>query len=33
MKTRTDFKFEEAPTTMTSEDFGYILSKVPGTMF
>jgi N-acetyldiaminopimelate deacetylase len=33
MKTRTDFKFEEAPITMTSEDFGYILSKVPGTMF
>jgi N-acetyldiaminopimelate deacetylase len=33
MKTRTDFKFEEAPTTMTSEDFGYILSKVPGMMF
>lgn len=25
--------FEEAPVAMTGEDFGYLLSKVPGTMF
>ncbi|MDR1474156.1 MAG: amidohydrolase [Endomicrobium sp.] len=33
MRTRTDFKFQEAPITMTSEDYGYIISKVPGMMF
>jgi len=33
LKTRTDFKFEECPVTMTSEDFGYLTHKLPGMMF
>lgn len=33
MKQEPDVVFEEAEVAMTGEDFGYLLSKVPGTMF
>lgn len=33
MKNRADVHYEEAGTAMTGEDFGYLLDKVPGTMF
>ncbi|MER2040152.1 N-acetyldiaminopimelate deacetylase [Desemzia incerta] len=33
MKHRADVHYEEAGTAMTGEDFGYLLDKVPGTMF
>lgn len=33
MKNRDDVHYEEAGTAMTGEDFGYLLDKVPGTMF
>lgn len=33
MKNRRGVDFQEAGTAMTGEDFGYLLDKVPGTMF
>lgn len=33
MKENPEVVFEEATVAMTGEDFGYLLSKVPGTMF
>lgn len=33
MKNQADVHYEEAGTAMTGEDFGYLLDKVPGTMF
>ncbi|MCB5954288.1 N-acetyldiaminopimelate deacetylase [Enterococcus sp. CWB-B31] len=33
MKNKQGVAFENAPAAMTGEDFGYLLSKVPGTMF
>lgn len=33
MKHRRGVDFQEAETAMTGEDFGYLLDKVPGTMF
>ena len=33
MENETEVIFEESPVAMTGEDFGYLLSKVPGTMF
>jgi N-acetyldiaminopimelate deacetylase len=33
MQQQPDVVFEEAQVAMTGEDFGYLLSKVPGTMF
>src|SRR5690606_7601412 len=33
MKHRADVHYEAAGTAMTGEDFGYLLDKVPGTMF
>ncbi|MHC5215130.1 N-acetyldiaminopimelate deacetylase [Enterococcus sp. LJL128] len=33
MQDEQDVVFEKAPVAMTGEDFGYLLSKVPGTMF
>ncbi|MTD38823.1 amidohydrolase [Erwinia sp. CPCC 100877] len=33
MQKQPDVVFEEAQVAMTGEDFGYLLSKVPGTMF
>lgn len=33
MKNHADVRYEEAGTAMTGEDFGYLLDKIPGTMF
>ncbi|MBL1225091.1 N-acetyldiaminopimelate deacetylase [Enterococcus sp. BWR-S5] len=33
MEDNPEVAFEKAPVAMTGEDFGYLLSKVPGTMF
>ena len=33
MSKQATVQFQQAPVAMTGEDFGYLLSKVPGTMF
>jgi N-acetyldiaminopimelate deacetylase len=33
MRERADVAFEDAPVTMASEDFGYLVSHIPGMMF
>jgi N-acetyldiaminopimelate deacetylase len=33
LRKRPDVRFEEAPPTMTAEDFGYLVSHLPGMMF
>lgn len=33
MEDNPEVAFEKAPVAMTGEDFGYLLSKIPGTMF
>ncbi|MFC6259624.1 N-acetyldiaminopimelate deacetylase [Levilactobacillus fujinensis] len=33
MQTATDVDFQTTPPAMTGEDFGYLLAKIPGTMF
>jgi N-acetyldiaminopimelate deacetylase len=33
MRNRADVAFEDAPVTMASEDYGYLLSRIPGMMF
>ena len=33
MRKREDVAFEDAPVTMGSEDFGYLVSRIPGMMF
>jgi N-acetyldiaminopimelate deacetylase len=33
MRNRADVAFEDAPVTMASEDYGYLLDRIPGMMF
>jgi N-acetyldiaminopimelate deacetylase len=33
MRARSDVAFEDAPVTLASEDYGYLLSQIPGMMF
>jgi N-acetyldiaminopimelate deacetylase len=33
MRNRADAAFEDAPVTMASEDYGYLISRIPGMMF
>jgi N-acetyldiaminopimelate deacetylase len=33
LRSRPGARFEEAPVTMTAEDFGYLVSRIPGLMF
>jgi N-acetyldiaminopimelate deacetylase len=33
MRNRADVAFEEAPVTMASEDYGYLINRIPGMMF
>jgi N-acetyldiaminopimelate deacetylase len=33
MRNRAGVAFEDAPVTMASEDYGYLLSRIPGMMF
>jgi N-acetyldiaminopimelate deacetylase len=33
MRARADVAFQDAPVTMASEDYGYLLGKIPGMMF
>jgi N-acetyldiaminopimelate deacetylase len=33
LRKRPDARFEDAPVTMTAEDFGYLVSRIPGLMF
>jgi N-acetyldiaminopimelate deacetylase len=33
MRNRADVAFEDAPVTMASEDYGYLVSRIPGMMF
>jgi N-acetyldiaminopimelate deacetylase len=33
LRERPDARFEDAPPTMTAEDFGYLVRRIPGLMF
>ena len=33
MKNQPQIKYQETQPAMTGEDFGYLLAKIPGTMF
>jgi N-acetyldiaminopimelate deacetylase len=33
MRTLADVAFEDAPVTMASEEYGYLVSRIPGMMF